>query len=700
MTKAIYITAAESHTGKSLISLGITELLLRKTRRVGIFRPIISQKTPQQRDKNIDLIVSYFNLDVDYDETYAFLGREVNELIVQGRYGDVLDEIIKKYKELENRYDFLLCIGTDFISEGSAFEFNINADIARNLGIPVLVIGHAADRTIEEAVSPILLAVESFIDQECQVLGVIVNRADPDRVSELLETLKKRLPVCHECVSVIPTNRVLGSPTIKEIVTHLNADILYGEDQLQRQAYRYLIVAMHLQNYLSYLSENAVIITPGDRGDIILSALQAHQSKNYPNLAAILLTTGFQPAPDVKKLLDGLPSLIPILSVKTDTYETTRRIGTIYPYISADNHAKIALSLRLFEEYVDTQALEEQISAVESKGMTPRMFLYNLVQKAKAKKQRIVLPESTDPRILKATEILLSQEIVDIILLGKEEEIRRVINREGRRIDLSKVSVIDPASSPCFFDYVQTLYELRKDKGLTLDAARELMTDISYFGTMMVYKGDADGMVSGAVHTTQHTIRPALQFVKTKPGFSVVSSVFFMCLEDRVLVYGDCAVNPNPTAEQLSEIAISSADTARAFGVEPKVALLSYSSGESGQGEDVEKVRTATRLAQEKRPDLELEGPIQYDAAVDKDVAQQKMPNSTVAGEATVLIFPDLNTGNNTYKAVQRETGAIAIGPILQGLNKPVNDLSRGCTVQDVINTIVITAIQAQDDKA
>jgi phosphate acetyltransferase len=491
----------------------------------------------------------------------------------------------------------------------------------------------------------------------------------------------------------------LNSPTVKEIAQHLNAEVLYGEDQLAKQAYRYVIIAMQTPNYLPYLSENAVVITPGDRGDVILSALQAHQSKNYPNLAAILLTLGLKPAPTVKKLLDGLPNLnlVPILSVNTDTYETARRMNLIRPYITADNQAKIALSLKLFEAYVDTKTLEQQISSLQPRGVTPRMFIYNLVQKAKSQKKRIVLPESDDSRILKATEILLDQDVVDITLLGKEDEIKAAIRSQGRRIDLDRVQMIEPLNSPKFFDYVQTLYELRKEKGVTLETARDLMTDVSYFGTMMVYKGDADGMVSGATHTTQHTIRPALQFIKTKPGFSIVSSVFFMCLEDRVLVYGDCAVNPNPTAEELADIAIASADTSQAFGIEAKVALLSYSSGESGQGEEVEKVRAATRLAQTKRPDLEIEGPIQYDAAVDLEVGRQKMPNSTVAGQATVLIFPDLNTGNNTYKAVQRETDAIAIGPILQGLNKPVNDLSRGCTVQDVINTIVITAIQAQE---
>jgi phosphate acetyltransferase len=319
------------------------------------------------------------------------------------------------------------------------------------------------------------------------------------------------------------------------------------------------------------------------------------------------------------------------------------------------------------------------------------------VQQAKSDKRRIVLAEGNDDRILTAAENLLSRDVVDLTLLGNPSEVRGQIQRLGLEIDLDRVPIIEPRESPKFEEYAQTLYELRKHKGMNLDTATDLMSDVSYYGTMMVYKGDADGMVSGAVHTTMHTILPALQFIKAKPGFSVVSSVFFMCLEDRVLVYGDCAVNPDPTAEELSEIAVSSADTARDFGIEPRVAMLSYSSGESGKGEDVEKVRTATKLVQERRPDLEVVGPIQYDAAVDPTVAAQKMPGSKVAGQATVFVFPDLNTGNNTYKAVQRETGAIAIGPVLQGLKKPVNDLSRGCTVKDIINTVAITAIQAQN---
>jgi phosphate acetyltransferase len=294
----------------------------------------------------------------------------------------------------------------------------------------------------------------------------------------------------------------------------------------------------------------------------------------------------------------------------------------------------------------------------------------------------------------------VNQEIVKLTILGDPSEVAASFKRLGLNMDASRIRIVNPVQSEYFDEYANTLYELRKNKNVTLEMARDLMSDVSYFGTMMVYKGHADGMVSGAVHTTQHTIRPALQFVKTKPGINTVSSVFFMCLPDRVAVFGDCAVNPNPTAEQLAEIAISSADSSQRFGIEPRVAMLSYSSGSSGEGADVEKVRLATEIVKQKRPDLKVEGPIQYDAAVDPEVGRQKMPNSEVAGKASVLIFPDLNTGNNTYKAVQRETGALAIGPMLQGLNKPVNDLSRGCTVDDIFNTVIITAIQSQYSEA
>ena len=365
-------------------------------------------------------------------------------------------------------------------------------------------------------------------------------------------------------------------------------------------------------------------------------------------------------------------------------------------FVIPENKEHITNPLSLFNTNVNTEKLGDRIKSIKSEIITPIMFEYVLFNRAKQNRKHIVLPEGNDDRVLKAASILLKRNVVDITILGNEADINKRANELSISIELA--SVIDPKSSSFLAEYAEDYFILRKHKGISMETATETMQDVSYFGTMMVHKGHADGMVSGAAHTTQHTIRPAFEFVKTKPGISIVSSSFFMCLEDRVLVYGDCAVNPNPTAEQLADIAISSAQTATMFGVEPRIAMLSYSTGISGKGPEVEKVRDATEIIRERQPNLKAEGPIQYDAAVDAAVAKTKMPNSEVAGKATIFIFPDLNSGNITYKAVQRSANALAIGPVLQGLNKPVNDLSRGCLVADIVNTVVITAIQAQEN--
>ncbi|MDX1326470.1 MAG: phosphate acetyltransferase, partial [Arenibacter sp.] len=447
--------------------------------------------------------------------------------------------------------------------------------------------------------------------------------------------------------------------------------------------------------YLTFLKEDSLVITPGDRADIILGALQAHESANYPSISGIVLTGGVIPEDSIIKLIEGLSDVVPIIAVKGGTFAITNKIGAIKSQIYAENKQKITTSILDFEKYVDVEMLTDRLITFQAEGITPRMFQHQLLKKAQGHKKHIVLPEGTDERILRAAVKILASKAAKITLLGNPEQILDKISKLDIDLDVEQLAIVEPKNSPMFQEYAATLHELRKHKNVNLAMARDLMEDVSYFGTMMVHKGHADGMVSGAAHTTQHTILPALQFIKTAPGVSVVSSVFFMCLEDRVSIFGDCAINPNPTAEQLAEIAISSASSSQAFGIEPRIAMLSYSSGSSGQGQDVDRVRKATELVKQLRPDLKVEGPIQYDAAVDMEVAKSKLPNSKVAGRANVFIFPDLNTGNNTYKAVQRETGALAIGPMLQGLNKPVNDLSRGCTVSDIYNTVLITAIQA-----
>ncbi|KAF2508725.1 phosphate acetyltransferase [Flavobacterium zhairuonense] len=695
MSKAIYIATSDHNSGKSIITLGVMSILIGKTAKVGYFRPIIEDFVDGEKDNHIETVLSYFNLDIKFEDAYAITKSKLIKKKNKGKIGEVLDLIIEKYKKLEDRFDFVLVEGTSFTGEGTSIELDLNVLIAKNLGIPTIIIGSGVGKTLEELVDSLYLVYDSFKVKEVEVLSVFANKVQPENIKLVTKSLQKSLP-SSVLVNTIPLISSLNNPTMQEIVNALNAKVLFGENYLNNEIGHYSVGAMQLHNYLVHLNNNALVITPGDRSDIILGALQANESANYPTISGIILTGNIVPEDSILKLIEGLSAVVPIIAVDGGTYHITNKIGSIKSEIYANNTHKIETSINTFEKYVEIEALSERVITFVPEGMTPKMFQYNMVKRAKQHRKHIVLPEGNDDRIILAASRLMDMDVVDISIIGEKKQIESKVAELGVTLDFSKVNIINPKESELFEDYANTYYELRKAKNISITMARDLMEDVSYFGTMMVYKGHADGMVSGAAHTTQHTILPALQFIKTKPNSSVVSSVFFMCLEDRVSVFGDCAINPNPTAEQLAEIAISSAESSAAFGIEPKIAMLSYSSGASGKGDEVDKVRTATEIVKQKRPDLKIEGPIQYDAAVDRAVGKSKMPDSEVAGQASVLIFPDLNTGNNTYKAVQRETGALAIGPMLQGLNKPVNDLSRGCTVDDIINTVVITAIQAQ----
>ena len=694
MSKAIYIATTEPNSGKSIISLGLMQTLLGKTAKVGYFRPIIDD-SGKGYDNHIQTVITYFDLNLSYEDAFAFSRSQVVKKKNLDQDDEIIGTIIAKYKAIEDRFDFILVEGTDFTGEGAIIEWDINVLIAKNLGIPAIILASGTGKTLEELVGNLYMAYDSFQEKGVEVLLAIANKVQPKNVPLVISGLKKKLPQ-KILVGAIPLNSQLANPTVKEIAEKLKGKILFGQSHINNQAGSFSVGAMQLRNYLTHLKKDCLVITPGDRADIILGALQANISRNYPTISGIVLTGGLIPEASIIKLIEGLNEVVPIVSVKGGTFEITNKIGGIKPKIYAENTQKITTSIQIFEKYVPVDALAERLITFEAKGITPRMFQYNLLKRAKLDKKHIVLPEGADDRILMATKQLIDADAVDITLLGDPEEIKQKIAQLDLELDLGKIKIVQPIASPRFEEYANTLFKLRAHKNVNLAMAHDLMGDVSYFGTMMVYMGDADGMVSGAVHTTQHTIRPALQFIKTRPGVSVVSSVFFMCLDDRVTIFGDCAINPNPTAAQLAEIAISSAASSTAFGIEPRIAMLSYSSGSSGEGADVDRVREATELVKAKRPDLKVEGPIQYDAAVDMEVAKNKLPDSKVAGKASVFIFPDLNTGNNTYKAVQRETGALAIGPMLQGLNKPVNDLSRGCTVDDIFNTVVITAIQAQ----
>lgn len=693
MTKSIFIASAEPYSGKSVIALGLVNMLLGRAQKISYFKPVISGTEP---DSHIDTVRSHFQLTQTYADSYVFTRQEALELIKLHRQGEMLDRIISRFKSMESDADFTVVEGSDFAGAATAFEFEINRLIARNLNAPVILLVSGHQKTVAGTVQEAVNFFQAYQSQDIQVVAVVINRVLQEQADETRNLLTAQLPE-HVLAAVVPADQALESPTVAEIFEQLDGRMLFGGDLLDNPVDHFVTGAMQVPNFLNYLKENVLIVTPGDRGDIIISSLQANMSASYPRIAGIVLTAGAVPEPPVMRLIEGLQHIVPVMSVATGTFETSNQVASVRSRIRPGQHKKIQLAIEMFNRYVDPEALNKNIVTFHSDAMTPHMFQYQLTQWARRQKKTIVLPEGNDERILKAAARLVAQDLAGLILLGDPAEISASVKRLGIDLDLQRVSILNPKQAPQFEDYVQTLYDLRKAKNVTLEMARDLMTDVSYFGTMMVYKGLADGMVSGAVHTTQHTIRPALQFIKTRPGISTVSSVFFMCLADRVCVFGDCAVNPDPTSEELAEIAISSADNSARFGIEPRVAMLSYSSGSSGTGEDVDKVKRATLLVKERRPDIRVEGPIQYDAAVDPLVGRQKLPDSEVAGQASVLIFPDLNTGNNTYKAVQRETGALAIGPMLQGLNKPVNDLSRGCTVDDVFNTVIITAIQAQE---
>jgi phosphate acetyltransferase len=693
MLKNLYLAAIEPSSGKSLVLLGIMELLSKRVQRLGFFRPVIHGGA--EIDNDIHLVRSRYPLEVPYGAHYALTHDQAQKLVANGQFDELLTVVIEQYKALERHCDFVVCEGINATDIDPALVDNFDTRVANHLSAPILMVSSGFEKTPDEVVGRVRTEREAYREAGCEIVASIINRVQPEDVSVIREKLDR---VCQfeDPVFVLPDAEILTKPTLAEITRALDGHLTHGDArQLNREVFSFKVAAMQVPNVLGNMRQDGLIITPGDRADIILGCFVSLFSDSYPNIAGLILTGGIEPAPSIQKLIDGFKYwTLPIVQVQTDTFETATKINSVRAEITPDNDRKIATALGVFESNLDLAKLAERIAVSRSDRITPIMFEYELIERARAQKQHIVLPEGNDERILRAAEILLRRGVVDITLLGKESRIQEMISALG--LKLENAAIVDPYHSEWYDEYVETYFNLRQHKGITKDCARDVMHDVSYFGTMMVYKEIADGMVSGALHTTAHTIRPALEFIKPRPGCSIVSSVFLMCLGDRVLVYGDCAVNPNPNPQQLADIAISSAETAHTFGIDPLVAMLSYSTGESGSGADVDKVKEATHIARELRPDLKIEGPIQYDAAVDADVAKTKLPGSEVAGHATVFIFPDLNTGNNTYKAVQRSAHAVAIGPILQGLKKPVNDLSRGCTIPDIVNTVAITAIQAQ----
>lgn len=693
--KSIYISATEPRSGKSTIALGLMNLLNRRTDRIGYFKPI-SNAPSEMIDEDVLMIQRLYHLDVEPADMNPLRMNDVGRLLAVGAEDELLTQILRAFNKIAANSDVVVIEGTDYTGTLMALELDINSDISKTLNAPVLMVASGEGKSSSEIIDQVNAAKESFDEKHCDLIGVVVtklNRLTIDQTTENLQTKFAQHNI--DLLGAIPRNDLLARPRLGEIARNLKAKVMYGKEYLNNLANEPRVAAMMIGNALVRFGDGTLIITPGDREDMILAAMISRVATTYPNISGLVLCGGLEPSDAIKRLIGGLSGFnIPILQVQTDTIETVIRLNKMPVSLYAGDTEKIKALQKDIQTYMRRDEVYRLLDLKRTPKTTPIVFLNNLLERACSDRKRIVLPEGSEERTLKAASRVLSQGVADIILLGEKAAIIEAANRCDAKID--GATIINPIDSDNLDQYSKVYLELRKHKGTIEIQARDTMSDPIFFGTMMVHLGDADGLVSGAEHTTRHTISPAFQIIKTAPGISIVSSVFFMCLEDRVLVYGDCAVNPNPTAEQLAEIAISSAATAASFGFDPMIAMLSYSTGASGVGPEVEHVKEATRLVQEKRPDLKVEGPIQYDAAMDPGTARSKLPDSLVAGKANVFIFPDLNSGNTAYKAVQRSAHAIAVGPVLQGLNKPVNDLSRGCLVEDIVYTIAITAIQAQ----
>ncbi|MEU8762170.1 phosphate acetyltransferase [Streptomyces sp. NPDC048659] len=688
MTRSVYVTGIDRGDGRQVVELGVMELLTRQVDRVGVFRPLVHDGP----DRLFDLLRSRYRLSQDPSTVYGMDYHEASDLQAERGTDELVSRLVDRFHAVARDYEVVLVLGTDFAGTQLPDELALNARLANEFGASVIPVVGGKGQTAESVRAETRNAFRAYDGLGCDVLAMIVNRVAGDDRAVIAERLAARLPVpCY----VLPDEPALAAPTVAQITHALGASVVLGDDAgLARDALDFVFGGAMLPNFLNALTPGCLVVTPGDRADLVVGALAAH-SAGTPPIAGVLLTLNERPSDEILTLAARLAPGTPVISVPGNSFPTAAELFALEGKLNATTPRKAETALGLFERHVDTADLLRRVSVARSGRVTPMMFEHELLEQARADRRRVVLPEGTEERVLRAADVLLRRDVCDLTLLGDVETIRK--KAADLSVDLGDTQLIDPQTSELRDTFAEKYAALRAHKGVTVELAYDVVSDVNYFGTLMVQEGLADGMVSGSVHSTAATIRPAFEIIKTKPDASIVSSVFFMCLADKVLVYGDCAVNPDPNAEQLADIAVQSAATAARFGVDPRIAMLSYSTGTSGSGADVDKVREATKLVRESHPELRIEGPIQYDAAVEPSVAATKLPGSAVAGQASVLIFPDLNTGNNTYKAVQRSAGAVAVGPVLQGLRKPVNDLSRGALVSDIVNTVAITAIQSQN---
>ncbi|HGF6560383.1 phosphate acetyltransferase [Providencia sp. PROV188] len=694
--------------GLTSVSLGVVRSMEQKGVQLSVFKPIAQPRVSGNKDQTTEVLRSHSSITTIVEPLTM---EYVESLLTSSKKDILMEEIVARYHDHTKDAEVILIEGL-VPTRKHSFAQSLNYEIAKTLGAEIVFVTAPGNSSIQQMQERLELVRNEFGGQRNEsIIGVIVNKVNapvdeqgrtrPD-LSEIFDDSTKATVAnidakALECLNLpvlasIPWNFDLIATRAIDMAKHLNAKVVNEGEINTRRVKSVTFCARSIPHMLEHFRPGSLLVTSADRPDVLVSASLA--AMNGVEIGAILLTGGYDIDAPIRKLCEqAFETGLPVFMVNSNTWQTSLNLQSFSLEVPADDHERIEKIQNYVARHISSNWIESLVADSERPNrLSPPAFRYQLTELARKAGKRIVLPEGDEPRTVKAASICAERGIATCVLLGNPDDIRRVAASQGIELGAG-IEIVDPIKVR--EEYVARLVELRKSKGMTEVVAREQLEDNVVLGTLMLEKGEVDGLVSGAVHTTANTIRPPLQLIKTAPGSSLVSSVFFMLLPEQVFVYGDCAINPDPTAEQLSEIAIQSADSAKAFGIEPRVAMISYSTGNSGAGSDVEKVREATRLAQEKRPDLMIDGPLQYDAAVMADVAKSKAPNSPVAGKATVFIFPDLNTGNTTYKAVQRSADLVSIGPMLQGMRKPVNDLSRGALVDDIVYTVALTAIQA-----
>ncbi|WP_374513101.1 phosphate acetyltransferase [Niveibacterium sp.] len=676
--RTYFVAPTRPNVGLTSVSLGLVRALQRRGLKVAFVKPV-TKRTPDT-EPSVLFARSICHVERTPDPLPMSL---VTQRITSGKTDDLLEDIVSLSMSATEGADVLVVEGIH-ADPSRAFIPRLSGDIARSLQADVVLVASAADA---EGIAETNYLIAQVRNAGRRVVGVIFNRAVEGFDEAAAAAQLGGVPVW----GVIKTDPALSAPRTIDVARHLGAEIMIEGDIGSRRVLETVVAARSVSEVIPRLKPGALVVSAGDRDDVMLATALA--ASNGIQLAGLLLTHHSFISPRIEKFGTlAFHGGLPVLRTDGDSYETAARISRLPNAVPQDDSDRMNTVIESVAEQIDGEAICAGLELAVSTRMSPPAFRYQLIQKARAANKRIVLPEGDEPRTVRAAVICTEKGIARCVLLGKRAAIQAVADAQGIVLP-PELEILEPDAIA--ERYVAPMVELRKSKGLTPGQARAGLEDTVVLGTMMLAVDEVDGLVSGAVHTTANTVRPALQLIKTAPGSSIVSSCFFMLMPEQVLVYADCAINPDPTAEELADIAKQSADSAAAFGIDPKVAMISYSTGASGSGDDVEKVRKATELAKTRFPELVLDGPMQYDAATVKDVAAQKAPGSPVAGQATVFVFPDLNTGNTTYKAVQRSANVVSVGPMLQGLRKPVNDLSRGALVDDIVFTIALTAIQA-----